>query len=132
MKKTIVVGLVIMAIVAFAGCGRTANDKITVVSREDGSGTRGAFIELFKIEEKDTNGNKVDYTTEDADITNSTSVMMTSGAGNAKAIGYISLGSLNDSIKAVMIDGAEATVKNIKSGAYKVSRPFNIAAKGTV
>lgn len=132
MKKTIVVGLVIMAIVAFAGCGRTANDKITVVSREDGSGTRGAFIELFKIEEKDTNGNKVDYTTEDADITNSTSVMMTSVAGNAKAIGYISLGSLNDSVKAVMIDGAEATVENIKSGAYKISRPFNIATKGTV
>lgn len=133
MKKTIVMGLVLaIALVAFAGCGRTANDKITVVSREDGSGTRGAFIELFKIEEKDTNGSKVDYTTEDADITNSTSVMMTSVAGNPKAIGYISLGSLNESVKAVMIDGAEATVENLKSGAYKISRPFNIATKGTV
>ena len=132
MKKTIVMGLIITVLVAFAGCGRTANDKITVVSREDGSGTRGAFIELFKIEEKDSNGNKVDYTTEDADITNSTSVMMTSVAGNAKAIGYISLGSLNESVKAVMIDGAEATVENLKSGAYKISRPFNIATKGTV
>jgi len=132
MKKTIVIGLIITVLVAFAGCGRTANDKITVVSREDGSGTRGAFIELFKIEEKDSNGNKVDYTTEDADITNSTSVMMTSVAGNAKAIGYISLGSLNESVKAVMIDGAEATVENLKSGAYKISRPFNIATKGTV
>ena len=131
-KRIVMVSAIIMAFVAFAGCGRTANDSITVISREDGSGTRGAFIELFKIEEKDTNGNKVDYTTEDADITNSTSVMMTSVAGNAKAIGYISLGSLNDSVKAVMIDGAEATVKNIKSGAYKVSRPFNIATKGTV
>lgn len=79
-KRIVMVSAIIMAIVAFAGCGRTANDKITVVSREDGSGTRGAFIELFKIEEKDTNGNKVDYTTEDADITNSTSVMMTSAA----------------------------------------------------
>ena len=133
MKKTIIVGLLIMALVAFAaGCGRTANDQITVVSREDGSGTRGAFIELFNIEEKDSDGNKVDHTTVDADITNSTSVMMTSVAGNAKAIGYISLGSLNDSVKAVMIDGAEATVENIKSGTYKVSRPFNIATKGTV
>jgi phosphate transport system substrate-binding protein len=133
MKKTIIVGLLIMALVAFAaGCGRTANDQITVVSREDGSGTRGAFIEIFNIEEKDADGNKVDHTTVDADITNSTSVMMTSVAGNAKAIGYISLGSLNDSVKAVMIDGAEATVENIKSGTYKVSRPFNIATKGTV
>ena len=133
MKKTIIVGLLIMALVAFAaGCGRTANDQITVVSREDGSGTRGAFIELFNIEEKDADGNKVDHTTVDADITNSTSVMMTSVAGNAKAIGYISLGSLNESVKAVMIDGAEATVENIKSGTYKVSRPFNIATKGTV
>jgi phosphate transport system substrate-binding protein len=133
MKKTIIVGLLIMALVAFAaGCGRTANDQITVVSREDGSGTRGAFIELFNIEEKDADGNKVDHTTVDADITNSTSVMMTSVAGNAKAIGYISLGSLNNSVKAVMIDGAEATVENIKSGTYKVSRPFNIATKGTV
>ena len=131
-KRIVMVSAIIMAFVAFAGCGRTANDRITVISREDGSGTRGAFIELFKIEEKDTNGNKVDYTTEDADITNSTSVMMTSVAGNAKAIGYISLGSLNDSVKAVMIDGAEATVENIKSGAYKISRPFNIAIKGTV
>jgi phosphate transport system substrate-binding protein len=131
-KRIVMVSAIIMVFVAFAGCGRTANDSITVISREDGSGTRGAFIELFKIEEKDTNGNKVDYTTEDADITNSTSVMMTSVAGNAKAIGYISLGSLNDSVKAVMIDGAEATVENIKSGAYKVSRPFNIATKGTV
>ena len=131
-KRIVMVSVMIMAFVAFVGCGRTANDSITVISREDGSGTRGAFIELFKIEEKDTNGNKVDYTTEDADITNSTSVMMTSVAGNAKAIGYISLGSLNDSVKAVMIDGAEATVENIKSGAYKISRPFNIAIRGTV
>lgn len=102
---------------------------ITVVSREDGSGTRGAFIELFGVEEKDDSGDKVDNTTEDAEITNSTSVMMTSIAGNPDAIGYISLGSLNETVKAVKIDGAEASVDNIKSSTYKVSRPFNIATK---
>ena len=99
---------------------------ITVVSREDGSGTRGAFIELFGIEQKNDAGEKIDYTTEDANITNSTSVMMTTVAGNEYAIGYISLGSLNDSVKALKIDGAEASVENIKNGTYKVSRPFNI------
>ena len=105
---------------------------ITVVSREDGSGTRGAFIELFGIEEKNDAGEKVDMTTEDAEITNSTSVMMTTIAGNKDAIGYISLGSLNDTVKSVKIDGAEATVENIKSGAYKIARPFNITTGGTV
>ncbi len=109
----------------------TAND-ITVVSREDGSGTRGAFIELFGVEEKDASGEKVDYTTEEATISNSTSVVMTTVAGDDYAIGYISLGSLNDSVKAVKIDGAEATVENIKSEAYKIARPFNIATNGEV
>ena len=103
---------------------------ITVISREDGSGTRGAFIELFEV--KNDAGEKVDMTTDDAEITNSTSVMMTSVAGNTEAIGYISLGSLNDTVKAVKIDGAEATVDNIKSGTYKIARPFNIATKGEV
>jgi len=106
-----------------------AEGPITVVSREDGSGTRGAFIELFGIEEKNDAGEKVDNTTEDAEITNSTSVMMTTISGNKEAIGYISLGSLNDTVKAVKIDGSEATVDNIKSGAYKIARPFNIATK---
>ena len=105
---------------------------ITVISREDGSGTRGAFIELFGIEVKNDAGEKVDMTTDDAEITNSTSVMMTSVAGNTEAIGYISLGSLNDTVKAVKIDGAQATVDNIKSGTYKIARPFNIATKGEV
>ena len=105
---------------------------ITVISREDGSGTRAAFIELFGIEVKNDAGKKVDMTTDDAEITNSTSVMMTSVAGNTEAIGYISLGSLNDTVKAVKIDGAEATVDNIKSGTYKIARPFNIATKGEV
>ena len=109
-----------------------SSDPITVVSREDGSGTRGAFIELFGVEEKDADGNKVDNTTEEASITNNTAVMMSTVAGDVDAIGYISLGSLNDSVKAVKIDGVEATADNIKSGEYKVSRPFNIATNGEV
>ena len=102
---------------------------ITIVSREDGSGTRGAFIELFGIEEEQEDGEKVDMTTEAAQITNSTSVMLTTVAGDEYAIGYVSLGSLDDSVKAVKIDGAEATADNVRSGDYKVSRPFNIATK---
>lgn len=108
------------------------SEYINVVSREDGSGTRGAFIELFGVEEKDESGEKVDNTTEEAIITNSTDVMLTSVAGDTYAIGYVSLGSLNDTVKAVKIDGAEATVENIKSGTYKIARPFNIATKGEV
>lgn len=106
-----------------------SSSDITIVSREDGSGTRGAFIELFGIEEKDANGEKIDNTTEDAQITNSTSVMLTTVAGDDYAIGYVSLGSLDDNVKALKINGAEATAENIKSGDYKVSRPFNIATK---
>ena len=108
-----------------------ASGAISVLSREDGSGTRGAFIELFGIESKNDAGEKVDNTTEDAEITNSTSVMMTTVQGNPKAIGYISLGSLDESVvKAVEIDGAAPTVENVKAGTYKVVRPFNIATKG--
>lgn len=117
---------------ADGGAEVTAEGPITVVSREDGSGTRGAFIELFGIEEKDDSGEKFDMTTEDAEITNSTSVMMTTIAGNQDAIGYISLGSLNDTVKAVRIDSAEASVDNIKSGAYQIARPFNIATAENV
>ena len=106
------------------------SSEITVVSREEGSGTRGAFVELFGIEEEDADGNTTDKTTEEAEIQRSTGAAMTSVANNTYAIGYISLGSLNDTVKAVKIDGAEATTENIKSGTYKVSRPFNIATKG--
>ena len=109
-----------------------ASEYVNVLSREDGSGTRGAFIELFGIEEKDADGNKVDNTTEEAIITNSTSVMLTSVASDEYAIGYVSLGSLDDTVKAVSIDGAEATVDNIKNGTYTIARPFNIATKGEV
>lgn len=124
--------IAVMALsVVLAGCARENND-IVVVSREDGSGTRGAFIELFGIEEKHANGNKADHTTEEAITVNSTSVVMTTVTGNEKAIGYISLGSLNDSVKALKIDGAEATVANIKNKSYKAYRPFNIATKGSI
>ncbi|MCD8224662.1 MAG: substrate-binding domain-containing protein [Clostridiales bacterium] len=109
-----------------------ASGPISVVSREDGSGTRGAFIELFGVEVKNDAGEKVDMTTEDAEITNSTSVMMTTIAGNTAAIGYISLGSLNDTVKAVKIDDAKASVDTIKDGSYKISRPFNICTKDEI
>ena len=158
-KLIAVLSMVSMVAVAAAGCGNGSDEQaadttetkaeantedtkeagaeagdwdsssdITIVSREDGSGTRGAFIELFGIQEE-MEGEKVDMTTEEAQITNSTSVMMTTVAGDEYAIGYISLGSLDESVKALKIDGAEATAENVKSGDYKVSRPFNIATK---
>lgn len=129
MKK--VICLVLALCTLAMGCA-FASSEINVVSREDGSGTRGAFIELFGIERKDETGAKIDYTTEDCDITNSTSVMMTSVAGNDSAIGYISLGALNDSVKALKIDGAKTNVENIKNGSYKAARPFNIATLADV
>ena len=106
----------------------TAEGPITVVSREDGSGTRGAFIELFGVQEEQ-NGEKVDMTTTEASITNSTSVVLTSVAGDPYAIGYVSLGSLDDTVKAVKIDGVEATGENVSNGSYKIARPFNIVTK---
>jgi phosphate transport system substrate-binding protein len=116
-----------MAMVLMMTSAFALADEINVISREDGSGTRGAFIELFGIEQKNEAGEKIDCTTDECDITNSTSVMMTSVSGNDCAIGYISLGSLNDTVKALAIDGAEASVENIKAGTYNVARPFNIA-----
>lgn len=106
--------------------------EINVCSREDGSGTRGAFIELFGVEQKNDAGEKVDYTTDDAAITQSTGVMMTTVSQDEYAIGYISLGSLDNSVISVDIDGVEATVENIKSGDYKIARPFNIATKDDI
>ncbi len=139
MNKKLIAGvmLAVMSAAVFTGCGGekkeeaapAAGGKIVVISREDGSGTRGAFIELFGIEKKGDDGKKVDMTTQDASITNSTAVMMTTVAGNKDAIGYISLGSLNDTVKALKIDGAEASAANIKAGSYKVARPFNIVTK---
>ena len=138
-------GMLLMG--ALAGCGSSSSTSetteegsgaapaavsgvIDVVSREDGSGTRGAFIELFGIEVKDENGNKTDRTTPDAIIANQTEVMMQNVAGDKNAIGYASLGSVDDSIKVLSIDGAEASTENVLNGSYKISRPFNIATKG--
>lgn len=136
-----------MVVSCFAGCGSSSDGSgsanqssgtggetaeydytksISVISREDGSGTRGAFIELFGIEEKLDDGTKVDNTTIDASITNNTSVMMSTVAGNEYSIGYISLGSLNETVKAVNIDGVQASVENIENDSYKIARPFNI------
>lgn len=114
-----------------AACDNVNRDTISVISREDGSGTRGAFIELFGIEQKDASGAKIDYTTIDALITNSTSVMMTTIANNPQAIGYISLGSLNHTVKAVQIDGVAPSVESVKDGSYKIARPFNIVTNDT-
>ena len=144
MKKILSLGLAaLLTVGALAGCGAkdngSGNDSkteavtgaISVLTREEGSGTRGAFIELLGIEEKDADGKKVDKTIDTAETTNSTSVMITTVQGNKSAIGYISLGSLDKSkVKALKVDGAEAASENVKSGAYKVSRPFNIATKG--
>ena len=132
MKKIIAMALAaVLALGCFAGCtksedGFDTSKEIGVVSREEGSGTRGAFIELFGIEQKDENGNKIDYTIDTAAVTEKTSVMMTTVAGDPYAIGYISLGSLNDTVKALKIDDAEASVESVKAGSYKVTRPFNI------
>ena len=98
---------------------------ITVISREDGSGTRDAFTELMEITDEDGN----DATTMTAEITNSTSVMASTVQGNAKAIGYVSLGSLSDKVKALKVDGVAPSVETVKDGTYKLQRPFNIAYK---
>lgn len=136
MKKSLYLVLgALLAMTLFAGCatGNASNNQtISVVSREDGSGTRGAFIELFGIEVKGDDGTKTDQTTKDAVIANKTDVMLTNVANDPNAIGYISLGSLNDSVKALQIDGVVATAENVKNGTYPVARPFNIATKGDV
>ena len=121
-----------VALAALAGCGsKAANDSISVLTREEGSGTRGAFIELFGIEQKDADGKKVDKTITSAESTNSTSVMMTTVEGNKSAIGYVSLGSLDETkVKALRVDGNTASAENLKKGDYKIARPFNVATKG--
>ena len=138
MKKLAALVMSTLCVASLAcGCGNGAADgsgnagaensmkPITVVSREDGSGTRGAFVELTGVEEDD-----VDNTTVDAIISNSTEIMMTTVAGDEYGIGYSSTGSLNDTVKALSVDGVEPTVENIKDGSYALSRPFNVATKG--
>lgn len=119
---------VALAATMLASCGGSS-DKITVISREDGSGTRGAFIELTGIEEKDADGNKTDNTKKDALICKSTDVVLTQVSGDKNAIGYISFGSLNDTVKALKVEGVEPSTATIESGDYKIVRPFNIAVK---
>lgn len=138
-KKFMALGLAAaLSLSALTGCGSSRQNgansfdnssEISVITREDGSGTRGAFIELFGIEQKNEAGEKVDYTTDTAAVTDSTSVMMTTVAGDLYAIGYTSLGTMNDTVKAIQIDGSDATVENIKNGTYKIARPFNIATR---
>ena len=136
MKKILSLVLFAIMITVFAvGCtpsasGFDASRTINVVSREDGSGTRGAFVEIVGILEKDASGNEVDRTYEEAVIQNGTDAVMTTVAGDEYGIGYISLGSLNDTVKAVTIEGVEATSDNVQNGSYKISRPFNVAYKG--
>lgn len=146
MKKIITMMLAtVLAAVNLAGCGGQSENakagassggakhslgEITVVSREDGSGTRGAFIELFGIEVKGEDGSKKDKTTKEAIIASKTDVMLGSVSGDPAAIGYVSLGSLNDTVKALSIDGAAASAENVKNGTYAIARPFNIATRG--
>ncbi len=127
--KKSMIGLMTLSLLlgSLTGCGGAGNDTITVVSREDGSGTRGAFTELLGVAVDD-----VDNTIDTAEITNSTAVMLTTISGNTNAIGYVSLGSLSSDVKAVKVDGVEPSVEDIKNGSYAVSRPFNIVTKAEV
>ena len=129
MKKRIqmIAGIAALGMLASAmtGCGAGgANGAISVITREDGSGTRGAFTELCGIVADDK-----DNTVSSAEVTNSTAVMLTTVAGNSAAIGYVSMGSLDDSVKAVKVDGVEATPENVSNSSYSISRPFNIVTK---
>jgi len=131
MKKTWCLALVlIISVFIFSGCKNKTTEDINVISREDGSGTRSAFIDLFNIEMKGDNGSRKDLTTKEAIIANKTDVMLINIAGDKYAIGYGSLGSLNDTVKALKIDDVEPSAENIKNGTYKISRPFNIATNG--
>lgn len=137
-RQALVIGaaLTVGMSAVLTGCGSPdgspfdAESAITVVSREDGSGTRTAFIELFGIEEADADGNKKDLTTKEAVIAKQTDVMMTNVAQDSYAIGYVSLGSMNETVKGLKIDGVEASSENVKSGSYQISRPFNVVTKG--
>jgi phosphate transport system substrate-binding protein len=121
---------------SLVGCGQSGKAKefnldteISVISREDGSGTRGAFVELTGVEEKKSDGTKKDNTTKEAIIKDGTDKILTTVSGDMYSIGYISLGSLNDSVKALSVDGIEANAQNVKDGKYPIARPFNIATK---
>lgn len=137
MKKKLICLLILAISLSFIACNSSTksnkeynkSQQITVVSREDGSGTRGAFVELMKIQEKNSDGKKIDKTTKEAIIADKTDVTLTQVSGNESAIGYVSVASLNENVKALKVNGVKATTENIKSGEYKVSRPFYIATK---
>lgn len=130
--KKLALGLAgIVAVGMFAGCSAKDSAKeISVITRENGSGTRGAFVELLGIEEKTSDGKKVDHTTTEAITAPKTDIMLSNVAGDENAIGYVSLGSLNNTVKSLKVNGVEATAENIKNGKYEVARPFNIVTKG--
>ncbi|MGI6269050.1 MAG: substrate-binding domain-containing protein [Candidatus Howiella sp.] len=149
MKKVTAILLVMVMVFSFAACGNNNNTTstasgtgstdtaakfdatkaITVISREEGSGTRDAFIELTGVQTKDADGNKTDNTTDEAVIIDGTQAVMSSVASNEYAIGYISLGSLNDTVKAAKVGGVAPSASSIKDGSYILARPFNIATK---
>ena len=142
MKKiTILISMAILVSAFVTGCSRdksTSDNKapsykgesISVISREDGSGTRGAFIELFGVQVKNADGTKKDKTTKDATVVSNTDVVLMNVKNDDYAIGYVSLGSINDTIKTLQIEGVDASEENVKNGSYKISRPFNIVTKG--
>ena len=129
MKKVLGILLAVALGMNLVGCALAA-EEITVVTREAGSGTRSAFVELTGVEAKDENGEKVDHTYEDAIVQNGTAQVITTVEGDVNAIGYISLGSLGDTVKAVSVDGVDATAENVKNATYAIARPFYIATKG--
>ena len=133
--KKIMAGILLfgMLMAALTGCGGADFDtakSINAITREEGSGTRGAFIELFGLEEKQSDGTKKDMISKDIGVESNTNTILTTVQNDVYAIGYVSMGSLNDNVKALQIDGIDATTANVKSGTYKISRPFNIATKG--
>ena len=135
MKKAVTGILLIgMLMTALTGCGSKSEfdtgKAINAITREEGSGTRGAFIELFGLEEKQDDGSKKDMISKDIGVESNTNTILTTVQNDVYGIGYVSMGSLNDNVKAVQIDGVDATTANVKNGTYKVSRPFNIATKG--
>ena len=121
----------LLGAVAFAavGCNKGAADTINVFSREDGSGTRSAFTELTGVLVENEDGTETDMTFSGASFQNSTNAIMTAVAQDKNAIGYVSFGSLNDTVKAVAVNGVAPSVDTIKDKSYELQRPFNIAYK---
>lgn len=138
-KKGLFASLALAGVVALTGCASDAaagefnfDRQINVIARDAGSGTHGAFIEVLGIEVRDADGNTTDHTTVDAEVAPSTSGVITSVAGNTYSIGYISLGSLNDSVTAINVGGVSATAANVQNGSYELFRTFYIAVQENV